>query len=68
MLDSNQRPSGPKPDALPGCANLRTVLVLYDKLYVFVKSYLEPTINSPSINEDEESILYHHRIIFQSPE
>jgi len=35
---------------------------------VFVKSYLEPTINSPSINEDEESILYHHRIIFQSPE
>ena len=26
MRDSNSRPSGPKPDALPDCANLRNAL------------------------------------------
>jgi hypothetical protein len=27
MLDSNQRPSAPKADALPDCANLRIIYV-----------------------------------------
>ena len=33
--DSNSRPSGPKPDALPGCAMLRT-----DILNIAMKAYL----------------------------
>ncbi len=33
MQGSNLRPSGPKPDALPGCANRRTLKV--SPLYIF---------------------------------
>ena len=29
MQGSNLRPSGPKPDALPGCANHRTALIVF---------------------------------------
>ena len=47
LTESNRQPTDYKSVALP----------------IELKGLKEPTINSPSINEDEESILYHHRFI-----